>query len=352
MYAVRTKSGRVIGRYATQAEAERACRTAGSPRKSGAHWYWYRVRMFEMLNTDRKGHASGPQITVRYRAKSEKEATARAEAEGGRVIDIEKLGPVIEGSPRRIPMPDMSWLHGGPTGSLHERAAAALGWTVGQTHGMSLAALREMVRGVNPALAEEMSREIQLGRHIVGARRGRSPLLDRNADAATQRRQWAMKVRKMSDAELQRSARYFGPSSGYMGLACRTELKRRGLRAGSPVRGAERTRLLKIHADVSKKLWAKSPMSRGLKDLPPPGARVRLTGIYLKNTGQQRGGEGASVWTVLGSSGRDFVVVNEPADTSYFTPAEMAADPSLRWRRINKANLQIVGAKPKAGDSP
>ena len=34
MYAVRTKSGRVIGRYATRAEAERACRTAKSPARS------------------------------------------------------------------------------------------------------------------------------------------------------------------------------------------------------------------------------------------------------------------------------------------------------------------------------
>jgi hypothetical protein len=31
----------------------------------------------------------------------------------------------------------------------------------------------------------------------------------------------------------------------------------------SPVRGSARTRLLKIHADVSKKLWAKSPKPKG-----------------------------------------------------------------------------------------
>jgi hypothetical protein len=90
----------------------------------------------------------------------------------------------------------------------------------------------------------------------------------------------------------------------------------------------------------------------GLTSLPPTGARVRLTGTFLKNTGQQRGGEGSKVWTVLGHSGDSFVIVDEEADTSYFTPEEIAADPSLKWRRINKANLQVVGAAPRAGDYP
>jgi hypothetical protein len=72
---------------------------------------------------------------------------------------------------RKIPMPDMSWLYEGPVGgSLHERAAHALGWSLADTQSMSLAALRDVVRPVNPALAEEMSRKIQSGRHIVGAR--------------------------------------------------------------------------------------------------------------------------------------------------------------------------------------
>ena len=86
--------------------------------------------------------------------------------------------------------------------------------------------------------------------------------------------------------------------------------------------------------------------------MPPIGATVRLTGHFLKSTGQQRGGEGLSRWKVMGHSGDSFVVVNEESDASYFTPAEFAADPSLKWRRINKANLEIVGAKPKAGDYP
>jgi len=72
----------------------------------------------------------------------------------------------------RVPMPDMSWLFGGPTGTIHERVAATLGWTVADTQSFSLAMLREMVRDKNPALAEEISRMIQSGRHIVGGSGG------------------------------------------------------------------------------------------------------------------------------------------------------------------------------------
>ncbi len=92
----------------------------------------------------------------------------------------------------------------------------------------------------------------------------------------------------------------------------------------------------------------------GLKTMPPVGTKVRLTGVYLKSTGQQRGSEGSSVWRVLGRSGDSFVIVDQELHDwrSMFSPAELAADPSLKWRRINKANLQIVGAKPKAEDYP
>ena len=94
-----------------------------------------------------------------------------------------------------------------------------------------------------------------------------------------------------------------------------------------------------------------APTRRGLQSIPPVGTKVRLTGAFLKFTGQQAGREGSKVFTVKGGSG-DFVIVDEEADTAWFTPDEMAADPSLKWRRINKANLQIVGAKPKSGDYP
>ena len=35
-----------------------------------------------------------------------------------------------------------------------------------------------------------------------------------------------------------------------------------------------------------------------MKTKPEPGARVRLTGKFLRNTGQQIGAEGLSTWTV------------------------------------------------------
>jgi hypothetical protein len=39
-------------------------------------------------------------------------------------------------------------------------------------------------------------------------------------------------------------------------------------------------------------------------------------------------------------------------DTSYASTDAIEADPSLKWRRINKANLQVVGAAQRAGDYP
>lgn len=53
--------------------------------------------------------------------------------------------------------------------SLHERAAAVLGWTVAQTQSMSLAALRENVRAVDVGLANEITDIISRGDHVRGA---------------------------------------------------------------------------------------------------------------------------------------------------------------------------------------
>lgn len=91
----------------------------------------------------------------------------------------------------------------------------------------------------------------------------------------------------------------------------------------------------------------------GLKEIPPVGTKVRLTGKFLRDTGQQRGGEGASVWTVVGGSG-SFVQVNEPYDDEYRKQmwGDLPESERPKWRSINKANLQIVGAKPKAADYP
>ncbi len=79
------------------------------------------------------------------------------------------------------------------------------------------------------------------------------------------------------------------------------------------------------------------------------GDVVALTGKFLKSTGQQVGGEGRKQWKVVGTSG-DFVIVNEPADTAWYTAAELAADPSLKWRRINSANLYRVGTLTSRND--
>ncbi len=93
--------------------------------------------------------------------------------------------------------------------------------------------------------------------------------------------------------------------------------------------------------------------ARGLKAPPPIGAKVRLTGSFLKSTGQQRGGEGASVWTVVGNSG-SFVLVNEPHSEEYRKQmwGDLPEAERPKWRAINRANLQIVGAPPQAGDYP
>lgn len=101
---------------------------------------------------------------------------------------------------------------------------------------------------------------------------------------------------------------------------------------------------------------------RGLAAKPPPGTRVKLTGIFLKNTGQQRGGEGSKVWTVLsdfesgfpggGGLGADFVTVNEPQDPSFYSDITSTRPDGQFMRKINTHNLQIVGAKPKAEDYP
>lgn len=72
------------------------------------------------------------------------------------------------------------------------------------------------------------------------------------------------------------------------------------------------------------------------------GDKVQLTAKFLRSTRQQRGGEGAKVWEVLGFD-NCWAIVNEPVfDLTYFTPTELEADPSLKWRRIAVSNLKLV----------
>ncbi len=73
------------------------------------------------------------------------------------------------------------------------------------------------------------------------------------------------------------------------------------------------------------------------------GDRVKLTGKFLKNTGQLTGGEGLSTWVVTGFSGSWAITNQELSNTSWFTPDELASDPTLRFRRIAVSNLYKVG---------
>jgi len=76
------------------------------------------------------------------------------------------------------------------------------------------------------------------------------------------------------------------------------------------------------------------------------GDRVRLTGAFLRSTGQIVGGEGQKRWTVMGikAVSPDFVIVRVDEDASdteiYYTREELEAMPELRQRGINAANLQ------------
>ena len=80
-----------------------------------------------------------------------------------------------------------------------------------------------------------------------------------------------------------------------------------------------------------------------------PGDKVRLTGAFLRSTGQYAGGEGHSVWIVQAHPGcrmcatGDFVLTNQERSTPEdFTPEEYAADPLLKYRHINAKNLERV----------
>jgi len=78
------------------------------------------------------------------------------------------------------------------------------------------------------------------------------------------------------------------------------------------------------------------------------GDKVKMTGKFLRSTGQVVGGEGSKVWTVMAFTDDSFlrmVIVDEllsPEMLKYFSDAELAADPSLKYRRINALNLVLV----------
>lgn len=75
------------------------------------------------------------------------------------------------------------------------------------------------------------------------------------------------------------------------------------------------------------------------------GDRVRLTGKFLRSTGQQVGRAGLDVWTVTALQG-SFAVTDEPLSAAalmFYSAEELAADPTLKFRRVAVANLQKVG---------
>lgn len=82
------------------------------------------------------------------------------------------------------------------------------------------------------------------------------------------------------------------------------------------------------------------------------GDQVRLTGKHLRATGQFAGPAGHSVWTVIGFDG-SFLITDEEKTSEeirqYFNSEELKKDPSLRFRRIHSANVELApvrGRKP------
>lgn len=72
------------------------------------------------------------------------------------------------------------------------------------------------------------------------------------------------------------------------------------------------------------------------------GDRIQLTSKFLRSTGQYTGREPASVWTVTGFSG-SFIITDEPRpNDGMFSDEELAADPTLAFRRIAPGNVQRV----------
>lgn len=99
----------------------------------------------------------------------------------------------------------------------------------------------------------------------------------------------------------------------------------------------------------------------GLKKQPPPGTKVRLTAHFLASTGQRKGSEGSGRWLTeackcgLCAGGRH-VAVNEPLfdgarDPTRAMYSDIPREEQDRMRRhFAIANLEIVGAPPKAED--
>jgi hypothetical protein len=97
----------------------------------------------------------------------------------------------------------------------------------------------------------------------------------------------------------------------------------------------------------------------GLKTKPASGQTVRMTGVFLKSTGQQKGGDGPKRWKVLACAcglcvlGKH-VSIDEPYDDAYRAKmwGDLPENERPKYRHVAIANLEIVGAPPKAEDYP
>lgn len=74
------------------------------------------------------------------------------------------------------------------------------------------------------------------------------------------------------------------------------------------------------------------------------GDKVKLTGKFLKSTGQGLGREGQKSWTVVGFwlNNPEMVFVNEPVAMPEMY-ADLPESERPKWRTINAANLFKVG---------
>lgn len=89
-----------------------------------------------------------------------------------------------------------------------------------------------------------------------------------------------------------------------------------------------------------------------------PGTTVRLSGRFLRNTGQQLGGEGQSRWTVQecncrGCTSGLLVATDQlkpEEDLDWFTRKELAETPGLKFRHIARSNLVIHGTPSVRND--
>ena len=100
---------------------------------------------------------------------------------------------------------------------------------------------------------------------------------------------------------------------------------------------------------------------RGLKESPPIGTRVRLTGYFLKCTGQVVGGEGRKVWRIAKCSPDCVlcagpkalaVAVDEPKDWSGYDDIDEEFKLAHPWRHIARVNLEDMSKRPKPQDYP